>query len=79
MTNDESALREVIEGSMAGLFAPAVPDSAAAVEQGRRLRRRRRVADVVGAAASPRCSVSGSPGHRRRRQRPRPGERLRRQ
>ena len=41
MTNDESALREVIEGSMAGLSVPAARISAAAVEQGRRLRRGR--------------------------------------
>ena len=51
MTNDESALREVIEGSMAGLSAPTSRISAGAVEQGRRLRRRRRVTGVVGAAA----------------------------
>ena len=51
MTNNESALREVIEGSMAGVSVPTSRISAAAVEQGRRLRRRRRAATVVGAAA----------------------------
>jgi hypothetical protein len=51
MTNNESALREVIEGSMAGVSVPAARISAVAVERGRRLRRRRRAATVVGAAA----------------------------
>ena len=51
MTSNESALREVIEGSMAGVSVPAARISALAVEQGRRLRRRRRAATVVGAAA----------------------------
>ena len=51
MTNDETALREVLEGSMAGVPVPASRISTAAVEQGRRLRRRRRAATVVGAAA----------------------------
>ena len=51
MTSNEGALREVMEGSMAGVSVPAARISAAAVEQGRRLRRRRRAATVVGAAA----------------------------
>ena len=51
MTNDESALREVIEGSMAGVSAPTSRISAAAVGQGRRLRRRRQAATMVRAAA----------------------------
>jgi hypothetical protein len=51
MTNNESALREVMEGSMAGVSVPTSRVSAAAVAQGRRLRRRRRVATAVGAGA----------------------------
>jgi hypothetical protein len=51
MTNDERVLRDVIEGSMAGVAAPTSRLAAAAVERGRRLRRRRRAATVVGAAA----------------------------
>ncbi len=51
MTNDERALRDVIEGSMAEVAAPTSRLSAGAIERGRRLRRRRRGAAAVGAAA----------------------------
>jgi hypothetical protein len=51
MTNSESALRDVIEGSMAGVSVPTSRISTAAIAQGHRLRRRRRAATVAGAAA----------------------------
>ena len=80
MTNNESALREVIEGSMAGVSVAHLPD----------LRRSRRAGTPAapappgghrGRGRGPRCGHRrrGPAGYRQRRQRPLPRERVRRQ